>query len=53
MDELLVSSIEENEKLQKKTISLKVEKEEEKTGEYFLNNELKEKKISVKNMKLK
>lgn len=43
VDELLMSAIEENEKLWKKFISLKVEKEEAKRSGDFLNNKLKEK----------
>jgi len=43
VDELLLSAIEENEKLCYKIISLKVEKEEAKTREDLLKNKLKEK----------
>ena len=38
-----MSAIEENENLRKKIISLKIEKEEAKIREDFLNNKLKEK----------
>lgn len=43
VDELLVSSIEENEKLRNKIISLKVENEETKRREDLLETKLKEK----------
>ena len=41
MDELMISAIEENENLRKKIVSLKIEKEEEKRREDFLNYKLK------------
>ena len=43
VDELLMSAIEENEKLRNKIISLKVEKEESKRRKDLLENKLKEK----------
>jgi len=43
MDSLLMNAIEENENLQKKIISLKIEREEAKRREDFLNIKLKEK----------
>ena len=43
MDILLMNAIEENENLQKRIICLKIEREEEKRREYFLNIKLKEK----------
>jgi len=43
VDELLMSAIEENEKLRNKIISLKVENEETKRREDLLKNKLKEK----------
>ena len=43
MDSLLMSAIEENENLQKKIISLKIEREEAKIREDFLKIKLKEK----------
>lgn len=43
VDELLISAIEENEKIQNKLISLKVENEEIRRREYFLEAKLKEK----------
>ena len=43
MDNFLMSSIEENENLQKMIFSLKIEKEEAKRREDFLNITLKEK----------
>lgn len=43
VDELLISAIEENEKLRNKIISLKVENEETKRREDLLKNKLKEK----------
>eukprot|EP00253_Pinus_taeda_P032422 PITA_32422 len=48
VDELLISAIEENEKLQNKMISLKVENEETKRKEDLLKNKLKEKEESWK-----
>ena len=42
IDELLISVIEENEKLRKKVISLIIGKEESKRKEEFLNNKLKQ-----------
>ena len=43
VDELLISAIEENEKLRNKIISFKVENEETKRREDLLKNKLKEK----------
>ena len=49
MDELLISDIQENENLRNKIISHKVEKEEAKRREEFLNNRLKENKEICEN----
>ena len=53
VDELLISAIEENEKLRNKIISLKVENEETRRREDLLNTKLKKKKRLAKNVKLK